>query len=98
VKPVRNVFQESFSRNPLGGRRTRNWLVHQASNGGQRGSFLHNEAVNAIILGQGFGAQMQAMFKTDLASSTPIMLEQWERRSLSDRLREALARMREYWL
>jgi hypothetical protein len=41
---------------------------------------------------------MQAMFKTDLASSTPIMLEQWERRSLSDRLREALARMREYWL
>jgi cardiolipin synthase len=61
-------------------------------------SFLHNEEVNAVILGQGFGAQMQAMFETDLASSTPITLEKWERRSLSDRLREALARMWEYWL
>ena len=61
-------------------------------------SFLHNEEVNAVILGQGFGAQMQAMFESDLASSTPITLEQWERRSLTDRLREALARMWEYWL
>jgi len=61
-------------------------------------SFLHNYEVNAVILGQDFGAQMQAMFEKDLASSNPITLEQWERRSISDRLRETVARMWEYWL
>jgi len=61
-------------------------------------SFLHNEEVNAVILGQEFGAQMKAMFETDLASSTPITSEQWERRSLSDRLKEMAARIWEYWL
>ena len=61
-------------------------------------SFLHNEEVNAVILGQEFGARMHAMFETDLASSTPITLEQWDRRSLSDRLKEAIARAWEYWL
>jgi cardiolipin synthase len=61
-------------------------------------SFLHNYEVNAVILGQQFGAQMQAMFEKDLASSSPITLEQWERRSISDRLKETVARMWEYWL
>ena len=61
-------------------------------------SFLHNEEVNAVILGQEFGAQMQAMFEMDLASSNPITLEQWEQRSLSDRLKEMAARIWEYWL
>jgi cardiolipin synthase len=61
-------------------------------------SFLHNEEVNAVILGQAFGARMQAMFETDLAASTPITLEQWDRRSLSDRLKEGIARAWEYWL
>ena len=61
-------------------------------------SFLHNEEVNAVILGQEFGAQMQSMFETDLASSSPITLEQWEQRSIGDRLKETLARIWEYWL
>jgi cardiolipin synthase len=61
-------------------------------------SFLHNEEVNAVILGQEFGAQMHAMFETDLASSSPITLEQWEQRSIGDRLKETLARIWEYWL
>ena len=61
-------------------------------------SFLHNEEVNAVVLGQEFGAQMQIMFETDLASSRPITLELWERRSVSDRLKEAAARAWEYWL
>jgi len=61
-------------------------------------SFLHNEEVNAVILGQEFGAQMQAMFETDLASSKRITLEQWEQRSIGDRLRETVARLWEYWL
>ncbi|MDP2242072.1 MAG: cardiolipin synthase [Burkholderiales bacterium] len=61
-------------------------------------SFLHNEEVNAVILGQEFSAQMQAMFETDLAASNPITLEQWEQRPISDRLKEIAARIWEYWL
>lgn len=61
-------------------------------------SFLHNEEINAVILGQEFGAQMQAMFEADLAASMPIQIEQWERRSLSKRLKEMVARIWEYWL
>jgi len=61
-------------------------------------SFLHNEEVNAVILGQEFGAQLRAMFETDLAASSPITLEQWEQRSIGARLKETLARMWEYWL
>jgi cardiolipin synthase len=61
-------------------------------------SFLHNEEVNAIILGQEFGAQMRAAFETDLAFSRPITLEEWAQRSLSDRLKEMAARIWEYWL
>ena len=32
-------------------------------------SFLHNDEVNAVVLGQEFGAQMQAMFDADIAAS-----------------------------
>jgi cardiolipin synthase len=61
-------------------------------------SFLHNEEVNAVILGTDFSAKMQSMFETDLSSSDLITLEQWEQRSISDRLKEAIARVWEYWL
>jgi cardiolipin synthase A/B len=61
-------------------------------------SFLHNDEVNAVILGQEFGAQLQAMFEADLALSSRITPEQWEMRPLADRLREAAARVWEYWL
>jgi cardiolipin synthase len=61
-------------------------------------SFLHNEEVNAVILGQEFGAQMQTMFDADLAASEPITLEQWKQRPLGDRVKEIAARVWEYWL
>jgi cardiolipin synthase len=61
-------------------------------------SFLHNDEVNAVILGQGFGAQMQAMFDADIAASTPVTAEGWRDRPLGDRAKEAMARMWEYWL
>ena len=61
-------------------------------------SFLHNQEINAVILGQDFGAQMQAMFEKDLALSSPITLEQWQRRSLGARTKETLGRLWEYWL
>ena len=61
-------------------------------------SFLHNDEVNAVILGQAFGAQMQAMFDADLAASTPVTLADWEQRPLGDRLKETVARAWAYWL
>ena len=51
-----------------------------------------------MILGQGFGAQMQAMFEQDLAASKVITLEQWKQRPISDRVKEITARLWEYWL
>jgi len=61
-------------------------------------SFLHNDEVNAVILGQAFGAQMRAMFETDLAASSTITPEQWQQRSLADRLKETAAGIWKYWL
>ncbi len=46
-------------------------------------SFLHNDEINAVILGRGFAAQMEAMFAADLTESEAITLDQWKHRSLA---------------
>jgi len=56
-------------------------------------SFLDNDEINAVILGREFAQQMQAMFAADLEASEAIDLERWERRPLSLRLREWMARV-----
>jgi cardiolipin synthase len=61
-------------------------------------SFLHNDEINAAILGRDFARQMDAMFAKDLAESDAIDLERWEQRSLLLRLKEGAARIAEYWL
>jgi cardiolipin synthase len=61
-------------------------------------SFLHNDEINAIVLSAGFGDQMQAAFRKDLESSTPVTLEGWRQRPLIDRVQEMTAGMWEYWL
>ncbi|MDE2626214.1 MAG: cardiolipin synthase [Burkholderiales bacterium] len=61
-------------------------------------SFLHNQEVNAVVLGAGFGAQVQAMFDKDLADSDPVAIVQWERRPIDLRAKELFARLWEYWL
>ena len=61
-------------------------------------SFLHNDEVNAVILGQSFGAQLQAMFDKDLAKSVPVTAATWRDRPLSDRVKETAARVWKYWL
>ncbi len=61
-------------------------------------SFLHNDEINAAILGRNFSRQMDAMFARDLAESDAIDLERWEQRSLMLRLKEGAARLAEYWL
>ncbi len=56
-------------------------------------SFLDNDEINAVILGREFARQMQAMFARDLEASDAIDPESWERRPLSFRLKEWLARL-----
>ncbi|HUP06105.1 MAG TPA: phospholipase D-like domain-containing protein [Caldimonas sp.] len=61
-------------------------------------SFLHNQEVNAVVLGTDFGALMRASFDRDLADSRAITLEEWRHRPFSDRIKEAFSRLWEYWL
>jgi cardiolipin synthase len=61
-------------------------------------SFLHNEEVNAVVLGTGFGGKMQEAFRADLAKSDEVTLEKWKRRPVDVRLKELIGRLWEYWL
>ena len=61
-------------------------------------SFLHNDELNAIILGRDFSQQMEAMFAQDRAASNPIDYAKWKRRSWMLRFKEWVSRLPEYWL
>ena len=63
-----------------------------------RRSFLHNNEINAIVLGTHFAADMDAMFAEDVAESDAITLAQWRQRSWLQRLKERFARLGSYWL
>ena len=56
-------------------------------------SFLHNDEVNAVIVGSEFGAKLQKMFEGDLATSNAITVETWRQRSIDLRLKEWFARL-----
>ena len=56
-------------------------------------SFLDNDEINAVIIGREFGQKMQVMFAGDLEASEAIDLESWERRPLSFRFKEWMARV-----
>jgi cardiolipin synthase len=56
-------------------------------------SFVNNQEINAVILGQDFGTQMQVMYAKDLESSKEITLEAWRKRSTSSRIKERAARL-----
>jgi cardiolipin synthase len=61
-------------------------------------SFLHNDEVSAVILGESFANEMEDIFQADLKESPAISAEQWENRGLLPRLKESLARVWAYWL
>lgn len=61
-------------------------------------SALNNQEINAVMLGQDFGAQMQALFEKDLGDSKQVTLEQWRQRSLAARMKERMARLWAHWL
>lgn len=73
------------------------WITVGSTNLDWR-SFLHNQEVNAVVLGSGFGDKMRAAFIADLDKSDEITLEKWRRRPLNVRVKELLGRLWEYWL
>jgi cardiolipin synthase len=61
-------------------------------------SFLHNQELNAVVLGPEFGEQMRRQFRRDLAESDEITLAQWRSRGVAPRAKEMLGKMWAYWL
>jgi cardiolipin synthase len=61
-------------------------------------SFLHNDEINAVILGRQFARQMETMFADDIAQSDAIELNAWRHRPMLSRIKEQLARLGAYWL
>lgn len=61
-------------------------------------SFLHNNEIDAVVLGDEFSVQMQSMFDKDLSKSVAIDLETWNKRPVGDRFKEWAAGIWRYWL
>ena len=68
------------------------WSAVGSSNLDWRSTVWNNE-IDAIILGPGFGGQMEAVFQADVAASKTIDLAAWRRRGLGERMREAKAKL-----
>jgi cardiolipin synthase len=61
-------------------------------------SFARNDEVNAVILGQKFATEMEALFTADMEASNEITPEEWGKRPFSSRLKEWFSRLFSYWL
>jgi cardiolipin synthase A/B len=61
-------------------------------------SLVDNHELNVLVLGDDFGAQMEAMFERDRAASQRIEEKTWHRRPWSQRALERLGRLAERWL
>ena len=61
-------------------------------------SFVANNELNVIVLGDEFGSQMNALFDKDRRESRPVALEDWQRRGLGQRVMEGVGRLMERWL
>ncbi|HVK98756.1 MAG TPA: cardiolipin synthase [Dongiaceae bacterium] len=61
-------------------------------------SFLHNNEVNIVVLGIGFGAEMEEMFNQDVAQARQITEKEWKERGVSMRMRQWFSRVWSFWL
>jgi cardiolipin synthase len=73
------------------------WSTVGSSNLDYR-SVLHNDEINAIILGSEFAAEMESQFEKDTSDAEEILLSEWKNRSLRHKIGEALSWAIEYWL
>ena len=61
-------------------------------------SFLHNNEVNAVVIGTDFGRRMELLFERDLADAHELDLQNWRKRPLLDKLKEFGSGLFSYWL
>lgn len=61
-------------------------------------SFLHNNEINAIIVGHEPTKVMEASFIADEGYSTELKLQEWEQRPFSQRFKERVSSWFKYWL
>lgn len=73
------------------------WATVGSSNLDYR-SFIHNDEANAIVVGHGFGAKMEQMYRDDLANAREITRQQWENRSWAERFNQRMAVLLKYWI
>jgi cardiolipin synthase len=61
-------------------------------------SLLSNDEVNAVVLNREFAIEMERMFVSDLAQSDQIQIDQWGKRPLPQKIKEAAAHLFARWL
>jgi cardiolipin synthase A/B len=61
-------------------------------------STVHNAEANLLVLDAAFAAEVERMFRADVAQCRPVELRQWLQRSLVDRCKEWMARRFEFLL
>ena len=73
------------------------WSTVGSSNLDRR-SFVLNDELNTVVLGESFGRATMLMFDADLRDAVRIDPDRWRRRGLEARLEEDFARLIKYWL
>jgi cardiolipin synthase A/B len=61
-------------------------------------SFLHNNEVNAVVVGSEFARRVEELFERDLAGTHELDLESWRGRPVTDKFKEFVSRLFSYWL
>jgi cardiolipin synthase A/B len=61
-------------------------------------SFLHNNEVNAVVVGSEFAQRLETLFERDLRDTRELQLDSWRQRPLLDRLKEFGSSLFSYWL
>jgi cardiolipin synthase len=61
-------------------------------------SFLHNNEVNAVVVGSEFAQRMESLFERDLRDTRELDLKSWRQRPWLDRFKESASSLFSYWL
>jgi cardiolipin synthase len=61
-------------------------------------SFLHNNEVNAIVIGADFARKLETVFERDLRDTRELQLSSWRDRPLLEKLKEFGSSLFSYWL
>jgi len=61
-------------------------------------SFLHNNEVNAVVIGAEFARRLERLFERDLVDSRELSFNAWRKRPFSDKLKEFGSSLFSYWL